>query len=188
MDKALTWFINCWVALVVLANVAAVVGFFVGAATFGTDGSGLWRRIAHSMSQISLWKWRVFRQPLVRCTGGVNGQPDSKSGDHKLVKVRPLSSALRHGVPSFSIQHATGYILPRPSPLLKEKSDLRLTTLALNSRTHSGFIGRHPGPDSPPTTTQDMPSKDKQDIDDSSGSRERNLTDAGICLSESILQ
>ena len=34
MDKALTWFINSWLALVVVANVAAVVGFFVGAATF----------------------------------------------------------------------------------------------------------------------------------------------------------
>ena len=34
MDKALTWFINSWFLLVLLANVAAVVGFFMGAATF----------------------------------------------------------------------------------------------------------------------------------------------------------
>jgi len=34
MDKVLTWFINCWVALVVLANVVSIVGSFVGAATF----------------------------------------------------------------------------------------------------------------------------------------------------------
>src|SRR6267378_1836044 len=34
MDKALTWFINSWFALVLAVNGVAVVGFFVGAATF----------------------------------------------------------------------------------------------------------------------------------------------------------
>ena len=33
MDKALTWFIKGWILLAVLVNVAAVVGFFIGAAT-----------------------------------------------------------------------------------------------------------------------------------------------------------
>jgi hypothetical protein len=41
MDKALTRFINGWLILVLLANVVAVVGFFVGAATFW-DG---WTRV-----------------------------------------------------------------------------------------------------------------------------------------------
>ncbi len=50
MDKVLTWFINCWVALVVLANVAAIVGFFVGAATFW-DG---WKRIMETYSPFNV--------------------------------------------------------------------------------------------------------------------------------------
>jgi hypothetical protein len=50
MDKALTWFINCWVALVVLANVAAVVGFFVVAATFW-DG---WKRVTETYSPFNV--------------------------------------------------------------------------------------------------------------------------------------
>jgi hypothetical protein len=31
MDKALTWFINGWVTIAVLANIAAIVGFIVSA-------------------------------------------------------------------------------------------------------------------------------------------------------------
>src|SRR5260370_42698813 len=50
MDNVLTWFINCWVALVVLANVASIVGSFVGAATFW-DG---WKRIMETYSPFNV--------------------------------------------------------------------------------------------------------------------------------------
>jgi hypothetical protein len=50
MDKVLTRFIYCWVALVVLANVVAIVGFFVGTATLG-DG---WMKVRETYSPFNV--------------------------------------------------------------------------------------------------------------------------------------
>ena len=63
-----------------------------------------------------------------------------------------------------------------PPHCLKKKATSALPHCFRISRTHSGFIGRHPGPDSPPTTTQEIPSNGKKGMDDKSGSSERNLT------------
>lgn len=46
--------------------------------------------------------------------------------------------------------------------------------------THSGFIGRACGPDSPPTITQSIPRKFNFPIGPISGSIERNLTCAPV--------
>ena len=50
MDKALTWFINGWIALAVLVNVVAVVGLFVGAATFWAG----WTRVTETYSPFNV--------------------------------------------------------------------------------------------------------------------------------------
>jgi hypothetical protein len=50
MDKALTWFIRSWLVLVLLANVAAVVGFFLGAATVW-DG---WMQVKETYSPFNI--------------------------------------------------------------------------------------------------------------------------------------
>jgi hypothetical protein len=42
VDKALTWFINCWVALFILANVVAAVGLFIGAKSFWDGCTQVW--------------------------------------------------------------------------------------------------------------------------------------------------
>ena len=51
MDKALLWFARIWVTLVIVANLLAVVGLFVGAASF----SEWWSRVqkTYSPSNIS---------------------------------------------------------------------------------------------------------------------------------------
>jgi hypothetical protein len=50
MDKALTWFIRVWLVLVLLANVAAVVGFFLGTATVW-DG---WMKVKETYSPFNI--------------------------------------------------------------------------------------------------------------------------------------
>jgi hypothetical protein len=50
MDKALTWFIRSWLALVLLANVAAIVGFFLLAAT-AWDG---WRQVRETYNPYNI--------------------------------------------------------------------------------------------------------------------------------------
>jgi hypothetical protein len=51
MDKAFLWFARIWVTLVIVANLVAVVGLFVGAANF----SEWWSRVqkTYSPSNIS---------------------------------------------------------------------------------------------------------------------------------------
>lgn len=55
MDKALTWFINCWVALFILANVVAVVGLFVGAKSFW-DG---WTQVTETYNPFNVGNYIV---------------------------------------------------------------------------------------------------------------------------------
>lgn len=52
-DRALIWFIRVWVALAILVNAAAIVGFFVGAHSFW----GGWQRIADIYSPFNLINW-----------------------------------------------------------------------------------------------------------------------------------
>ena len=73
-----------------------------------------------------------------------------------------------------------------PPHCLKKKGTLAFSQRSRISQTHSSFIGRHPGPDSPPTMTHDIPLSGKSGIADSKGSRERNLTYASVERSSSM--
>src|ERR1700732_1635502 len=50
MDKALTWFIRSWLVLVLLANIAAIVGFFLGAVTVWEG----WMRVKETYSPFNI--------------------------------------------------------------------------------------------------------------------------------------
>ena len=74
-----------------------------------------------------------------------------------------------------------------PPHCLKKKATLAARHCLRISLTHSGLMGRDLGPDSPPTTTQEIPCSGKESIGESKGSIDKNLMAAGICLNSSIL-
>ncbi|HKJ74304.1 MAG TPA: hypothetical protein VKA19_09340 [Alphaproteobacteria bacterium] len=53
MDKVLTWFIRVWIALAILVNVTAIIGFFLTAPTFWAGLSKFWS----IYSPFNLWNW-----------------------------------------------------------------------------------------------------------------------------------
>ena len=68
-----------------------------------------------------------------------------------------LFRAGRHGVVCNPIEFAAGLLLVDPTPLFKEKAH-RQTHIGPGCRRPLAFHSRAPGPDSPPTITQSMPS------------------------------
>jgi hypothetical protein len=63
-----------------------------------------------------------------------------------------------------------------------------LTQRSRMSRTQSRFIGRNPGPDSPPAITQSMPDRSREGSEPRRGSSDRNLVQAGTWRSTSARQ
>lgn len=55
MDKALTWFIRIWVGLIVLLNVAAIIGFFATAPSFWAGIA----RVQETYSPFNVVNWIV---------------------------------------------------------------------------------------------------------------------------------
>jgi hypothetical protein len=43
MNKVLTWFIRCWIAIAILVNIIAVAGLFLAAHSFSAGFSRLFR-------------------------------------------------------------------------------------------------------------------------------------------------
>jgi len=86
-----------------------------------------------------------------------------------------------------SPQRSTGGFLPHAAPLLKEEWNLRCLALFANREHPPSFIGRAPGPLSPPTMTQEMPSSGIFPRSSRSGSIDRKRTAAGDACKSAIL-
>jgi hypothetical protein len=99
MDKALTWFIKGWILLALLVNVAAVVGFFIGAATL-RDG---WTRVADTygpgnvanlVAELLFSFTNIRRNVLARQTAGSSSEVSgTQSAESWLVTPNGFSQA-----------------------------------------------------------------------------------------------
>jgi hypothetical protein len=53
MNKVLTWFIRCWIAIAILVNVIAVAGIFLAAHSFSAGFS----RLSESYRPMNIFNW-----------------------------------------------------------------------------------------------------------------------------------
>src|SRR5579862_44922 len=74
-----------------------------------------------------------------------------------------------------------------PPHCLKKKGTFARLHCSHIDNTQSSFIGRAPGPLSPPTITHEIPSSETVPRSSSNGSTERNLTPAGLACKSAIL-
>ena len=78
------------------------------------------------------------------------------------------------------------FFLLTPPHCLKKNGTPAARHWSRMSVAHSACMGLAPGPDSPPTMTQSMPSKSISGMGPSSGSKDKNFIAAGVCLRCSI--
>lgn len=133
MDKALTWFINSWLILVLLANLVAIVGFFVGAETFW-DG---WTRVREVYSPFNVANfimevvslspalgamyWRDRRRAAI----GTQQRQSLSIGEYKLDAVVDAAgltefSAVEYAVMERQFEGEKNYNAPRVTFLSRE--------------------------------------------------------------------
>jgi len=112
-----------------------------------------------------------IREALWRCWS------EEMDCENERGRVRSFATGISPHVRPSSILPVSFFRVP--PHCLKKKGTLCASHKRRILLTHSGSIGRHFGPDSPPTITQSMPSRSRPGISASNGSIERNRTAEG---------